>query len=141
MYAKIGNLNRMLAWGHARAIENLLEKVPQCERLLSDKFGDESLIKNALMQNGRNALLEQRTKAESDIAVAAASILARDVFVCEMEKLGEQLGLGILPKGASAKVEQTAAELVEKLGADALPQYAKMHFRTAEKVLGGTSED
>ncbi len=70
LYAKFKNLNKLLAWGHAKVIENILEKQP-CEYALSDKFGDESLIKNALQKHGQNITLEQRTKAESDIAVAA----------------------------------------------------------------------
>ena len=80
LYTKFGNLNKLLAWGHARTIENILEKA-DCEYALSDKFGDEKLIKNALMGKGQNIKLEQRCKAESDIAVAAASILAREQFL------------------------------------------------------------
>ena len=84
LYSKFKNLNKLLAWGHARVIENILNKYP-CEYALSDKFADESLIKNALMKNGKNIILEQRIKAESDIAVACASVLARNAFV---EKIG-----------------------------------------------------
>ena len=88
LYAKIGNLNRLLAWGHARVIENVLEKVPDCPRALSDKFGADFLIRNALMEKGRKIILEQRTKGESDLAVAAASILAkvtRDRYMLEAD--------------------------------------------------------
>ena len=67
LYRRIGNLNRLLAWGHARVIENLLEKVPDCPRALSDKFGADYLIRNALMEKGRKIILEQKTKGESDI--------------------------------------------------------------------------
>jgi ribonuclease HIII len=77
LYATMGSVNRILAWGHARAIENLLEKVPDCPRALSDQFGPEQQIQRALQQKGRQIKLEQRHKAESDVAVAAASILAR----------------------------------------------------------------
>jgi ribonuclease HIII len=136
LYDKIGNLNRLLAWGHARAIENLLEKAPECPRMLSDKFGSESLIRNALLKNGRNVKLEQRTKAESDVAVAAASILARDMFLSQMDKLSAALHLE-LPRGASAAVETVAGELVAKHGAGELGKYAKLHFKTLEKVLPG----
>ena len=76
LYLKIKNLNRLLAWGHAKALETLLERV-SCERAISDQFGDERLILNALQEKGRRIVLEQRTKAESDLAVAAASIVAR----------------------------------------------------------------
>lgn len=99
MYKKIGNVNKILAWGHARAIENLLDKVPACPRALSDKFGPSSRIENALMEKGAKIKLEQRTKAESDPAVAAASILARAGFVMALKQLEKKQGL-TLPKGA-----------------------------------------
>ena len=99
LYAKIKNLNRLLAWGHAKALETLLERV-SCERAISDQFGDERLILNALQEKGRRIVLEQRTKAESDLAVAAASILARSEFLLRLKRLSEDVGT-TLPKGAS----------------------------------------
>ena len=75
LYASMRNVNQILAWGHARAIENLLEKVPTCPRAVVDQFGPTRQVEQALMKKGRTIELEQRPKAESDIAVAAASIL------------------------------------------------------------------
>ncbi|HCE42515.1 MAG TPA: ribonuclease HIII [Lentisphaeria bacterium] len=135
LYLKIGNLNRLLAWGHARAIENLLDREPACKWALSDKFANEKLILNALMEKGRKIEIRQRTKAESDIAVAAASILARDEFVRKIAELGKDLGIH-LPKGAGSIVDEAAARIVEKLGRDRLASVAKMHFKTASKALG-----
>ena len=135
LYATMGSVNRILAWGHARAIENLLEKVPGCPRALSDQFGPEQQIQRALQQKGRKIKLEQRHKAESDIAVAAASILARAAFLTAMEKLGEKAGLK-LPKGASEQVKAAAAELVKKSGGAVLLETAKCHFKTTDDVLG-----
>ncbi len=135
LYDKIGNLNRLLAWGHARAIENILERAPECTWALSDKFGNESLIKNALMEKGRKIRMCQRTKAESDIAVAAASILARDEFVRKIHDLGKELGV-LLPKGAGTIVDEAAKRIVEKFGQEKLSTVAKMHFKTASKALG-----
>ncbi len=133
-YEKIGSLNRLLAWGHARALENLLQKAPECTDALADKFGDEHLIRNALMENGRKILLRQQTKAESDVAVAAASILARAEFVRRMELLGQQAGV-VLPKGAGANVDEVAAQLAASGGESLLRTVAKMHFRNAQKAL------
>ena len=73
----MGNVNQILAWGHARAIENLLENIPGCPRAVADQFGPKRQIEQALMKKGQKIKLEQRPKAESDPAVAAASILAR----------------------------------------------------------------
>ena len=135
LYATMGSVNRILAWGHARAIENLLEKVPSCPRALSDQFGPEQQIQRALQQKGRQIKLEQRHKAESDVAVAAASILARSGFLTAMDKLGEKFGVK-LPKGASDKVKQVAGEIAKKHGGAAFLEVAKCHFKTTDDVLG-----
>ena len=136
LYTQFGNLNRLLAWGHATVIEKLLEKNPSVPRMLSDQFADPSLIRRALMERGRQIIMEQRTKAESDIAVAAASILARDRFVQCIAALEEQTGC-TLPKGAGANVKAVAAEIVEKSGADGLRRCCKTHFKTFDEVLNG----
>lgn len=115
-------------------MENLLQKVPECHQALADKFGDESLIKRALMQGGKQIELQQRTKAEQDIAVAAASILARAEFVSRLKALSGETGIS-LPKGAGPQVDIAAKELAEKGGAELLQHCAKIHFRTAEKAL------
>lgn len=132
LYAKLGNLNLLLAWGHARAIENILEK-KDCGYALSDKFGDEKLIQNALMKKGCKIHLEQRCKAESDIAVAAASIIARAQFLNCLSELSTKYGITI-PKGASDKVIQAAKEISSKYSKDELKNAAKVHFRTYQEV-------
>ena len=134
MYAKIGNVNKMLAWGHARAIEDLLGKVPDCPRALSDKFGPTHQIERALMAKGKKIQLDQRTKAESDPAVAAASILARAGFIYALRKMGKEYGLEV-PKGASDKVRREAEKLVAYKGPAILLETAKCHFQTTDKVL------
>lgn len=136
-YAKIGSLNRLLAWGHARALENLLEKAPQCPAALADKFGDEHLIRNALLEKGRRIKLDQRTKAESDLAVAAASILARAEFVRRLNALAAIAGVDVLPKGAGSTVDEVAARSAGSGGAELLEKISKKHFSTFEKALKG----
>ena len=133
IYAKFGNLNRLLAWGHARVIENLLALQPDCPRALSDQFANPKLIQRALLERGKAITLEQRTKAESDPAVAAASILAREAFINWMQKQSETLKRE-LPRGASAAVKNTASALVAAHGAGILLSIAKTHFKTATEV-------
>ena len=135
LYKKFGNLNRLLAWGHARVIENLAAQRPTCLRALSDQFADPSLIRRALGDRAPGITLESRTKAESDPAVAAASILAREAFIDWMDRHGERLGLGApLPRGASALVKEVAGRLVSQHGPEVLREHAKTHFRTAHDV-------
>ena len=134
LYSQIGNLNQLLAWGHARVIENLLEKVPTCPRVLSDKFGNPALIERSLMKLGRKIVLDQEVRAESDVAVAAASILARESFLKGMEKLEEIAGCS-LPRGAGVQVPITAKEILETKGIDTLNLLVKTHFKTYLEVI------
>jgi len=135
LHARMKNVNEMLGWGHARVIENLLERVDS-PKAISDQFGNKRIIEQALMKRGRKIQLVQRHKAESDLAVAAASIIARDEFVMKLRRLGKEYGVE-LPKGASTAVEEAAVQLVAKHGRDVLGKVAKMHFRTSQKVLEG----
>ena len=140
LHHNMKSVNSLLAWGHARVIENLLGQRhrmdPWPELAISDQFAaTKDVVAKALMSSGRTLELVQRHRAEEDIAVAAASILARDEFVNRLGRLSAQFGVE-LPKGASANVEQAARELVAKHGSGVLEKTAKMHFRTACRVLG-----
>lgn len=134
LYEKFGNLNHLLAWGHAKVIELLLERVPDCPRALSDQFAKPALLQRALQARGREIELVQRTKAESDPAVAAASILAREKFIqwlrCSTYKLGVEL-----PKGVSPQVKDNARLLVKQKGVGIIREIAKIHFRTTAEIL------
>jgi ribonuclease HIII len=140
LYTKMRSVNRLLAWGHARVIENLMlqrhRMDPPPVRAISDQFAsNKQTVAGALMSLGREIELVQRHKAEEDLAVAAASILARDEFVTRLAALEKQFGLK-LPKGASAAVDGAAKEFVARHGAQNLPKVAKMHFRTSYRAQG-----
>src|SRR5437762_11930281 len=129
LYDKFGNLNRLLGWGHARVIENLLAKKPECPRSLSDQFADARVITASLLKHGRKIAIEQRPRAESDIAVAAASILAREAFINWLERKSKELGLR-LERGVSPSVKENARKLVELNGPGALRE------RSEERRVG-----
>jgi len=133
LYEKFGNLNKLLGWGHARVIENLLAKKPDCPRALSDQFADARVVEQSLLHHGRKINVEQRPRAESDIAVAAASILAREAFITWLERKGKEMGVR-LERGVSASVKEGAKRLVETNGPAALRAVAKVHFRTAHET-------
>jgi ribonuclease HIII len=140
LYAKMKSVNTLLAWGHARVIENLLGKRHQMNpapvKAISDQFAaSKSVLEKALMASGREIEFVQRHKAEEDLAVAAASILARDEFVKGLAKLEKQFEMKF-PKGASVAVDKAAKEFVEKRGAGELAKVSKMHFRTALRAQG-----
>lgn len=134
MHASFGNLNRLLAWGHARVIEKLHSARPDCPRALSDQFARAEVLERALGAKRISIRLEQRTKGESDIAVAAASILARERFIDWIDQTSQACGTP-LPLGASEAVIDAACSLVRDRGEASLPKVAKMHFRTSSLVL------
>jgi ribonuclease HIII len=139
-YAKMKSVNKLLAWGHARVIEDLMgvayQMNPPPARAISDQFAhDKGVVSKAMMKLGRGIELVQRHKAEDDLAVAAASILARNEFVTRLRDLGKKYDM-TFPKGASAAVDAAAKEFVAKHGAAELAKVAKTHFRTALRAQG-----
>jgi ribonuclease HIII len=133
LHAKLGSVNSILAWGHARVLENLMARKmnPPPVRAISDQFASSKrTVEQALMKLGRGIELVQRHKAESDMAVAAASILARHEFVKRLADLGRDLG-ETLPKGAGSAVDEVAGRLVARHGLGVLERAGKLHFRNA----------
>ncbi|MGA2180134.1 MAG: ribonuclease HIII [Verrucomicrobiota bacterium] len=140
LYARMKSVNTILAWGHARVIENLMgqrhQMKPPPVKAISDQFASsKEVVAKALMSLGREIELVQKHRAEEDLAVAAASILARDGFVKGLAKLEKQFNVE-LPKGASAAVDEAAKKFVAEQGAENLPKIAKVHFRTAFRAQG-----
>ncbi len=133
LHSKMRNLNRLLAWGHSRALENLLAKTNPRE-VVADQFGDKRLIENALMKKGRSVKLTQKHKAESIPAVAAASVLARAEFLRRLDKLSNQYGVN-LHKGAGSPVDEVGRRIVAKLGKEELNKIAKIHFKNSKRII------
>ena len=163
LYAKIKNANRLLAWAHGTAIEDLLTKVPACPRVVVDQFAripmlddkgepmkdeygsiredvarSQAVLKRALKERGKKVELEQRHKAESDIAVAAASIIAREVFLREIAKMSAEVGETIPIGSSDPRVRAIACEMVKRSGPVWLMNHAKVQFQTTDKVLSST---
>jgi ribonuclease HIII len=132
LFKQMKNLNRLLAWGHARAIENLLESHRDCHLAIADQFGDQSYIEQALLKRGQTIQLIQTPKAEREITVAAASILARNAFVASLQELNARYKFAF-PRGATTVIV-SAEQFVEKYGARALFEVAKVHFKTSKKI-------
>jgi len=133
LYEKVGNLNRLMGWAHARVIENLLGKC-NADEVISDKFGNEKLILDALQEKGRSINLKQITKAEKFTAVAAASIFARDAVIRWFSSQSKKYELDI-PKGSSTDVEKFAKRFLEKHGEVEIRKMVKIHFKTSNRVF------
>lgn len=133
LYADMGNLNRLLAWAHARVIAALHAKEPTCPRALSDQFANEWVLRRALGARAVPIKLEQRPRAEEDIAVAAASILARARFVEWVKQASAAAGCD-LPLGCAPHVVRAAKAFVAKHGQARLNDVAKLHFKVTAKL-------
>jgi len=132
LYNKFKNLNRLLAWAHARSIENLLMDTSP-DLILVDQFANSKILESMLFEKTRKKLLIQRVQGESHISVALASIFARFKFLEQIKALGEKIGMK-LPKGASREVESIASEIYSRKGIDGLYEVAKIHFKTTKKI-------
>lgn len=128
LYDQFKNLNKMLAWGHATAIE-LLVKETTCRNVIVDQFADERVVLTALKRKDLEVNLTQRHRAEEDLVVAAASILARDAFLEGLSALGQEFGIK-LPKGASKLTIEAGRDFVRRHGRELLGNVAKLHFKT-----------
>lgn len=132
LYAKLRNLNALLAWCHARALENLLARVPGA-KVIADQFAAPHVLKKALMERGREAELTQLHRAEAHTVVAAASVLARAEFLTRLRALAKKWQVN-LPKGAGAPVDTAGREIWAKGGKELLGQVAKLHFKNSQKI-------
>jgi ribonuclease HIII len=143
LYFKMRNINRMLAWAHGTAIEELLKRRPDCPRVVVDQFAPtEQTILRALKEKGRTIKIVQRHRAEDDIAVAAASVIAREIFLRDIAAMSEEIfgppreGRDHVPAGSSdPRVRLLAEEMVRKMGPVWLMNHCKAHFQTTDKVL------
>jgi ribonuclease HIII len=133
LYESFKNLNKFLAWGHARVIENLVQKWNiEIDGVVSDQFGSEQYIRNALSSMNDLNLI-QRPYGESNIAVAAASIIARDTFEKKIAMIQKEYGMKI-PFGAGPKVISAAKQFAEKNGKENLIKVVKLHFKTFQQI-------
>jgi ribonuclease HIII len=137
LYAKIGNLNRLLAWAHGKVIENLLARAtdPAIEWVLIDRFASDHVIERSLGPLGRAARIDQWPKAESDPAVAAASVLARGAYLRSLKSLSKRFGVE-LRGGAGGPTLASGRQFVATHGAAALQQVGKLHFATTQQIGG-----
>jgi ribonuclease HIII len=134
VYGREGALNELLASLHVRAIRAVARPG---DRVLVDQFSRQDLIGPHLADLGVD--FQQRPRAESDPAVAAASVIAREEFLRAMQELSEQWVVD-LHKGAGSPVDRAGVEFVRLHGFEQLSKVAKLHFKNTEKVrqrLGG----
>lgn len=133
LYAQFKNLNSLLAWGHATVIEQLVGRT-ECHDIVVDQFANERVVLTALKRKKLELNVMQRHRAEEDLIVAAASIIARETFLLGLAMLGEQYSIK-LPKGASASTIAAGKQFVSKHGPESLGMVGKLHFKTTSVIL------
>ncbi len=138
IYDQFHNLNRLLAWGHATVIEAMVAKT-DCHKIIIDQFANEYVVLDALKRKKISLDLTQRHRAEEDLVVAAASILARDAFIQGLQLLSEKFQVN-LPKGASTHVIAAGIKFAQQHGKNALENVAKKHFKTLDVILAKATE-
>jgi len=124
-------LNELLAWMHGRVILNLHQRT-NFEGAVIDKFAKEHILTQSL-KDLKKITLTQQVRAEDDIAVACASIIARYNFNRSIERLSKQFSIE-LPKGASKKVISAGKEFSSRFGKARLNEVAKIHFKTYNEI-------
>ncbi|MDO9529487.1 MAG: ribonuclease HIII [Syntrophales bacterium] len=124
-------LNEMLAWMHARVILNLNKK-HDFEGAVVDKFASDRTLLSSL-KDLKEIKLQHKVRAEQDLAVASASIIARYLFLKNLKELSKKHEIEF-PKGASTKVIQVANEFSSKYGKSKLSEVAKIHFKTYNEI-------
>ena len=132
--AQGGKLNQLLGYGHVAALSKVLEKHEDCHSALIDQFTTSMVNIRALKQRFPQCDVRQQPKAESNLAVAAASVLARAQFLHTMAALAAEAGVQELPKGGGAQATACARELAAKYGKEALRNYVKLHFANYQRV-------
>lgn len=131
-------LNQMLAATHVRSICAALDEAGTEGRpayAIVDQFADARVVDDAAEGRCGGLRIVQFPRAEADVAVAAASIVAREAFVRWIDEASERVGM-VLPKGAGPHVVAAARELVAEQGPEILRDVAKLHFATTAQVLG-----
>ena len=127
------NLNHLLSSGHAAALCAALAKYPACNYALVDRFAVHNNIRGMVNAKFPHVNVVQMPKAEADIAVAAASVLARAEFLRIMADLEAQAGMH-LPKGGGNAATDCAKLLANKLGKEALGNFVKLHFANYKRI-------
>lgn len=136
--AKGQNLNHLLASLHAEVIGRLIKRF-NCRHVLVDRFAKPEILESQLGALNSKILLVQLPKAERDIAVAAASLIARDVFLKQLARLSKRYDME-LPKGAT-RVIDAGVQFVKQHGSKALRDVAKLHFSTTEHITARISAE
>ncbi len=136
LYSEDCNMNKIKAILHNKVLCGLLKKGHyDYEKIVVDQFVyPKKYYEHIKEAKEKVTNIFFLTKAEDQVAsVAASSIISRYIFLKEMKKMSEELGIN-LPLGASDKVDNVGKEIVNKFGEDKLSKIAKLNFKNTNKI-------
>ncbi|WP_108623816.1 ribonuclease HIII [Candidatus Similichlamydia epinepheli] len=134
LYDKFGNLNLLLGWAHAKVVADLIKETGTPDKLVVDQFAkDQKLLERAFAKENINVPLEQRFRAESDISVAAASVISRAIFLDWIKDTSEKIGL-LLHKGSGEKSQDSLEAFMNREDTSLIFDIAKMHFKQIKEI-------
>ena len=134
-YNKELNMNKIKAILHNKVLYSLREEIKDYDYIIVDEFAKDFIYYNYL-RNSANVVknITFLTKGESkNLAVAAASLISRYIFIKEFDKLSDKVGI-TLPKGASDVVDEVAFSIAKEKGIEYLKDIAKLNFKNTKKV-------
>lgn len=138
IYKIFKNINMLLAWAYSKVILNLIDK-EDVKLIIVDKFTTKNYIDLYLKEKSNLFEKIELIHGERDIAVASASIIARDSFLKSIDKLKEKWNFDF-PKGANEITVEKGVEFVKKYGLPSLHEVAKINFRNYKKILEKISQ-
>jgi ribonuclease HIII len=127
------NLNDLLTWVHEKVILELVAKQNKAEGIVVDQFSKAQKVKSRIYKRNPALNVVERTGGERDVAVAAASILARYQFL-EALAMQERKFKFSFPKGAGPKVIIAGQKFINEQGDKHLADVAKLHFKTSSSL-------
>lgn len=135
---EMGNVSVVLAYNHVKAVEGLVSTLEGkgivCESVVFDQFSKrKDRLESEMKRAGLKMKISQFHKGESDVAVAAASVIARYLFLKEWESMEAAYDF-VFPKGASEVID-AGREFVGRYGQEELSKVAKVSFRTTGQIL------
>lgn len=137
LFDKMRNMNRILVWAHSKVAEALLQK-GKPQRLIVDRFANPALLRRRLQKH--NIEILQVERAERELPVAAASVLARAEFLKRLRNISKRFDFP-LPKGAGEAAVAAACRFIRLFGKESLAEVAKLHFRTTQKAVESASPE
>lgn len=137
-YNRIGitNMNKVKAILHNKVLVGLTKKDKyNYDKIVMDQFVyPKKYFEHIASSLEKVTNITFSTHAEDKcLSVAVSSVISRYIFLGEMKKLNQELGMNI-PKGAGTGVDSIGAEIVKKFGFDKLNSIAKMNFKNTDKI-------